>query len=132
MSYVNVITGLVAQLKTVATLKSVLPYTPTSIHDWPMCYLFFNRAQYITSMTSTSRYFVTVRLVVGWQDWGVAEGQVMPYIDSIPAAVHADQTLGGRLTSGVAQIDEAEGGWVNIGGVEYRTVDFQVNVKRNL
>lgn len=132
MSYEDVVEGLVERLETVAALKLVLAYTPTAIPDWPMCYIYFNRAQYVTSSVSTTRYFPTIRLVIGWQDWEGAEQQTNPFVDDIPAAVHADQQLGGRLTSGLAQITEAEGGWATIGGIEYRIVDFQVNVKRNL
>ena len=132
MSYEDVVEGLVERLETIVSLKSVLPYTPTAIHDWPMAYLLFNRGQYILAAQSTNRYFVTVRVVVGWQDWGVAEEQIMPYVDEVPEAIHADPQLGGRLTSGIAMVTEAEGGWASIGNVESRVIDFEVNVKRNL
>jgi len=130
VSYAIVVAGLKVRLETISTLVSVLPYAPTAIHDAPMAYMLFDHAEYThNSPVKVSRYFVTIRVAVRWQDNEMAEVQMMPYVDSVPAAILADPQLGGRIPSGMAMVTDAEGGFVTIAGVEYRVVDFTANVK---
>jgi hypothetical protein len=106
-------------------IVEVLDYAPTAIHDVPMIYTLLENVEYSESgQVKTQRYRIQHRLLVRWQDNEQAEIEAQPYVDSIPAAVRADPHLGGRLTSGYAQITECQAGWVTIAGVEYRSLDF--------
>jgi hypothetical protein len=68
------------------------------------------------------------RLIFRWQDNERAEQELIPYVDSLPAAIHADRYLGGVLHSGEASIESVEGVFVTIGGVLYRALDFHATV----
>jgi len=129
MSYQNVLDGLQAALETLSGPVAVLQYEPPAFDDLPLIYLLFDRSTDATvGQVRGTRYYVTIRLVVRWQDNEEAEKEIIPYIDSIPAAVHADRSLGGLLASGLAHISGAEGGFVDVGAVRYRVVDFVADV----
>ena len=64
------------------------------------------------------------RLCLRWQDNGRAEEQLVPYVDSLAAAIRADPRLGGRIASGLAQVVEAQGTFVVIGGALLRCLDL--------
>jgi len=129
MSYQTVLDGLQEALKTLPGLVVVLQYEPPAFDDTPFMYLLFDRSVDATvGQVLGTRYTVTMRLVTLWQDNEEAEKDIIPYIDSVPAAIHADRTLGGRLTSGLARVTGSEGGFVDVGAVRYRVVDFVADV----
>ncbi len=77
---------------------------------------------------TAKRYRIINRLLVCWQDNEGAELEIMPYIDAIPAALAADPHLGGRISSGYAEMVEIDAGWITVAEVEYRMVDFIASV----
>ncbi len=129
MSYATVLAGLTERLQTLPGLKAVLEYVPTSIQTTPIAYSLTGSGSFRQSgQVLTSEYRIVHRIVFAWQDNEGAELEVIPYVDSVPAAVRADPHLGGRIVSGYAEIDEYTGGWVTIGGIEYRVLDFSARV----
>lgn len=124
-TYANIISGLHTVLAGVTGIDVVLNYAPTAVHDTPLIYTILDSAEISRGAQVTTRKFrIMHRLVVPWQDNEQAEIQIMPFVDSIPAAIDADPTLGGVITSGMAQIVDIEAAWINIAGVEYRALDF--------
>ncbi len=129
MSYETVLEGLQERLGTVEGLAAVLDYVPTGIHTTPLVYTLFESLSIRQSgQVRTNEYRILLRVVLLWQDNEQAEAELSPFVESIPAAVRADPHLGGRLTSGYAEINELEGGWVTIGNVEYRVLDCHAHV----
>lgn len=129
MSYSSVLDGLAERLKTVPGIANVLAYTPTALHDVPTLFsmpdegTISRNGQIVTREYKSSHY-----LCFRWQDAEQATREMVPFIDSIPAAVAADPHLGGRLKSGYAEIDEWETTWVTIGGVDYIALRFYSTV----
>lgn len=132
MSYEAANDGLTAALQTVAGLKEVLDYEPSSIQRVPMVYHLldsFQRTQ--AGQVTVMRYRKLVRLCVLWQDNEKAEWELIPFVNSIPAAIDADPQLGGAITRGVAQVAQdapAIAGFVRIGGTMYRSLDVFVDI----
>ncbi|MBM3187097.1 MAG: hypothetical protein FJZ90_00055 [Chloroflexi bacterium] len=129
MSYATVLEGLIECLKTIPDLVGVYDYAPTAIHDTPIIYTFLDRAEYKDAVQiETRHYFITIRLLVRWQDSAGAELEAAPFVNSIRTAVRNDPQFGGRITSGMAQVQECRAVWVTVGGVEYRGLDFTVDI----
>ena len=132
MSYATTIAALVDKLETLSSPPPVLKYAPTAVHTTPVITVFFGSAERVDAGQVTGiRYAIVIRLILAWQDFEAAENQLEPYVDSIPALLRADRHLG--LTGASAplvQIEEMtiEGGWIEIAGVTYRTVDFTVPI----
>lgn len=132
MSYSAAIAGLKSAVETVDGLNLVLDYEPTSLQRLPAVYLLldsFTRTQ--GGQVTAMRYRVLCRLCVRWQDNEKAEWELIPFVNSIPAAIDADPTLGGAITRGVAAVAEdapAIGGFVRIGGTMYRSLDIFVDI----
>jgi len=113
----------------ISDLVDILDYAPTAVHDTPLVYSLLDNVQRRTSaQIVTKQYRILHRLVVRWQDNEQAEQEIIPFVDSVPEAVADDPQLGGRLTSGYAEIKECDAGWVTIAGVEYRMLDFYATV----
>lgn len=124
MSYQSVLEGLSERFETVSGLEAVLNYVPTGIHTTPLLYSLLENVEIRRSgQVVTREYRLQHRVVFLWQHNEQAEVDLAPYVDAIPAAVAADPHLGGRLQSGYAEIVELQGGWVTIGGTEYRVLD---------
>jgi hypothetical protein len=129
MSYQSVKDGLQERLETLPGIVDVLQYEPSSFGDTPLAYLLFDHSEDATQgQVVGTRYFVTIRLVVQWTDNEGAELEIDPYIDSIPAAIQADRQLGGRIRRGMATKPGGEGGFIDVGAVRYRIVDFVTEV----
>lgn len=132
MSYSAAIAGLKSRIQTVSGLAVVLDYEPQSFQDLPAVYLLldsFQRTQ--AGQVTAMRYRVLARLCVRWQDNARAELELIPFVNSIPAAIDADPTLGGAITRGAAQVAEdanAIAGFVRIGGTMYRSLDIYVDI----
>ena len=121
--------GLQERMETLTGLHDVLQYEPSSFGDTPLVYFLLDHFEDATQgQVSGTRYFVTIRLVVQWTDNEKAETQIIPYVDSIPAAIHADRQLGGRIRSGMATKPGGEGGFIDAGSIKYRIVDFLTEV----
>lgn len=125
MAYSDVLNGLHGRFATVSGLKNILGYEPASVNATPMIYsLFVGVVNGDKGQVKSRTYRTMHRLVVARQDYAQAETLVLPYVDSIVDAVKADPRLGGAVTSGLASITEARGGYSTINGVVYRIVDF--------
>ena len=72
----------------------------------------------------TSEQAEHFQIALRWQDNERAEEQLVPYVDSLAAAIRADPRLGGRIASGLAQVVEAQGTFVVIGGALLRCLDL--------
>ena len=132
MSYSAAIAGLATAVRGVPGLHSVLDYEPIAFHEVPAVYLLldsFSRTQ--AGQVTVMRYRVLCRVCIAWQDNEGAERELIPFVNSIPAAIDADPTLGGAITRGAAQVAEdanAIAGFVRIGGTMYRSLDIYVDI----
>lgn len=130
MSALTVYLGLEERFKTVADLRNIILGEPTAAHDLPCLYTAFEGfdrvlgglppADNLTGMT----YRFVHRLLIRWQDRSEAEEELLHFINSIPAAVDAEPTLGGRITRGNARISEGLAGFQMVGDTKYRAIDF--------
>ncbi len=129
MSYTTVLAGLTERFKTVEGIVNVLDYVPTAIHDTPTLFSMPDGGEIRRSgQVKTREYRSSHYLCFLWQDWEQASAELVPYIDSVPEAVEADPHLGGRLTSGYAEINEWEIDFVTVGGVDYIAIRFYSTV----
>lgn len=130
MSYATVLDGYHTAFATL-DIPVILDYEPSSINAFPTLYSLLEGAEYIgtggapgSATVKETRYSILHRLLFRWQDNERAEQELIPFVDSLPAAVHADRRLGGAITNGMAHISNAEAVYVDIGGVRYRALDF--------
>lgn len=127
MSYSEIVAGLAVRYGTISGLKVILNYEPTSVQDSPLIYTVldsFTREH--TGTVVQMRYRIRSRLCIRWQNPEYAEGTLITLTNAIPQAIDADRRLGGVVRSAGVQAGDA--GWVSIGGVEYRSLDFWVDV----
>ena len=128
-SYEAILEGIVDRLNTIGSIAVLLDYEPTAIQDTPLVYMLLDRTEREKSGQLTAmRYRVLCRLCVPWMDNEEAERELIPFVNSIPAAIDADPTLGGRVTRGRAYVSEQVGVFVSIGGTLYRALDTFVEV----
>jgi hypothetical protein len=131
MSALTVYQGLESVFRGVDSLRTIMLGEPTGDLDLPGLYTAFESfdrplegrppGDNVTGMT----YRFVHRLMIQWVDFQQAEMQLLTFINKIPFAVASDPQLGGRITSGVAKIVAGDAGFVTIGGVKYRVVDFR-------
>lgn len=131
MSATTVWEGLRERLLTVSGLLDVTLGEPANVRALPCLYVAFNRFDRESEASPPSngaitimRYSLTSRLIVRWQDNPDAESQVLSFVNAIPFAISSDPHLGGRITSGGATTTDGVTGYVAIGGVTYRIIDF--------
>jgi hypothetical protein len=127
MSYSAVVAGMNVRFATISGL-TVLDYEPTTIEP-PTIYTLLDSVTYDhRGQLKQTTYRMLHRLCLRWQDNERAEEELMPYVDSIPAAVKADPHLAGTLNMGLASIVEAQAVFVRIGNTTYRCLDFYSSV----
>ena len=125
LSYANIIDGLNERFATVTGIVRILDYEPTSIQAFPTLYSLLDRVEYLPAgQVTATRYRVLHRLCLRWQDNERAEQELIPFVDSLAAAIRADPHLGGRITRGMATAVEAQGTFVVIGGALLRCLDL--------
>ena len=126
-TYAQILAGLTTALQTGTGLDTnrVLDFEPTAADDQPLIYSLFVRYEK-TSQGQLDKHLFRVlhRVVVTWQDNEGAERLLVPFLESIPAAINSNPRLGGLLVNGYADISEADGVFVMIGGVLCRGYDF--------
>jgi hypothetical protein len=128
-TYADVLEGLHERFATVEGIAACLDYEPKSVQTFPLLYSMLDTMEITRTGQVKGRTYRTLhRLLFKWQDNEQALAQMIPYVDSIPDAVDADKHLGGRVTSGLAVIDECEAMFVTIGGVECLALDFYSTV----
>lgn len=138
MSYAEVVAGLIERFLTVPGLSrlnnrgvqvGVLGYEPKTVQQTPTLYGIlqsFRRQQsgQVTEMIYTMQW----RLCVQWQDNEQAEALLLPFVNSIPAALDQDARLGGLISRGIAKVLSGQAGYASIAAVLHRTLDYQVEV----
>ncbi len=65
-------------------------------------------------------------MCIRWQSPEHAEAELIPLVNSIPQAIDADRRLGGIVRT--ASVQAGDAGWVTIGSLDYRTLDFFIDV----
>jgi hypothetical protein len=129
MSYATILAGLHVRFATVAGINAILDYAPAAFEDPPLLYSLLDHVDIARSgQIRAVHYRIQHRMVFHWQDFEQAELEIIPFVDAIPLAVEADPHLGGVLVSGYAEINECDAGWINVGGVEYRILDFYSSI----
>jgi hypothetical protein len=130
MSALTVKNGLYTVLAGASSLDAltVLKHVPATISTM-LIYIRLRRAErgqggQITSM----RYFFLVRLCVPYQDNEGAELLLDSYINAVPAAIDADPTLGGAISSGLATVStvNSDPAFLDMAGTLCRYADFEV------
>lgn len=126
MSYQSILEGLNERFATVAGIKTVLPYSPKSVQETPLLFSLPDVCEtHRSGQVKANEYKTNHYLVFTWQDPERATQEMLPFLDSVPAAVEADPHLGGRLPNGYAEIDEWEITWLDIANVTYLAIRFQ-------
>jgi hypothetical protein len=127
VSYEAISRGLQTRLATVEQIAAVLDYEPSAIQDAPLIYSLLDGFE-CRSETNTSRitWRTQHRLLIRWQDAEACEAELRSLVGLIRQAVAADRTLGG--TAADAEMVFGDAGWLNVGGTEYRSMDFSSEV----
>lgn len=113
MSYTlaDVLDGLETAYKSVSGMGPVLSYEPKAFQGFPTMFTVPGPAEWLQmGMGGAKRfpvYELTSTLVFLWQDNEPATAEFVEFLDSVPAAVHADMTLGGVLDGGANCIVES-------------------------
>jgi hypothetical protein len=133
MSYSTVLDGLHARLAVVNGIALILKYEPTSVQAFPTLYSLLDTVERSQQGQLTiMRYTVLHRLLFRWTDNAQAEVELIPYVNSVPAVIDADPTLGGVLgtgtTSGYARVTSINAVFVVIGQTLYRALDVRSEV----
>jgi hypothetical protein len=127
MSYSEVVAGLKARYATLSAIKVRLDGEPTAVQDSPLIYTVldsFKRAYKGTVVEM--RYRLMSRLCIRWQYPEQSEATLISLVNAIPLAIDADWRLSGAARG--ASVQTGDAGWVSIGGIEYRTLDFYIEV----
>jgi len=126
--------GLESAFRGIAGLRGVMLGEPSGNMDLPCLYTAYQsfdrplrNSPPARNITGMSHQFAC-RLVIQWQDNAQAEMQLLTFLDAIPDAIDADPRLGGRLYGGVAWCASGITGFVRIGDVLYRIVDYAITV----
>jgi len=129
MSYATVLTGMHVRFATVSGIAAMLTYEPQTVQVSPLLYSVLDNVEITRSgQVRAYRYRILHRLLVPWQNNPQAELLLIPYVNSIPAAVDADPHLGTVLSSGIAEIERIDAVYVTFAGVVFRALDFYSNV----
>ena len=123
MSYATVTTALHARFATVVPALNILDHEPTAVQVSPCLYSEIDSLERVTRGSEMQVTYRTLhRLCIRWQNNAAAEAELRTLVDAIPQVIDAAPKLVGVALH--AQIAEGDGGWIEIGGTEYRTFDF--------
>lgn len=127
--YQDVVNGLVNAVSGVPELRVVLDYEPAALHEAPAVYFTLDSfTRKVMGSITVMTYVVNCNLCILWQDNQEAERELQHLINSLPAALEQDMTLGGSLASGISQVSGGEAIYREIGGVVYRSLTIKVQV----
>jgi hypothetical protein len=133
--YEEITRGLIEVLEGVPGIKSVIDHEPKQVDVTPAGYLLMDRgSSKIKGGLQIDETRMLFRVLVAWQENEYAEQQMRLMRDAVPAALFSDMgmTLGGRITNGIASLDDAEDAiqavFVLVGGVLFRALDFYIKV----
>jgi hypothetical protein len=121
-----VVPGL-AQYDAGGEVVNILDYEPGAVLTSPLVYSLLDgfsvdEGESFDTVTYRTQHF----LCVDWGDPQGAEDQLVAFVDSIPAAIRRDRTLGGRVRN--ATITGGDTDWPVIGGIEVRALKFMSEV----
>lgn len=129
MSATTVWAGLAERLQTVVGVENIILGEPSTAHALPCLYGALRSVTRSQDVQVTSvRYVFLLRLIVLWQERAEAEAELLSFVNSIPASIDADATLGGRLGSGMARVSNGTAGFMTMNGTVYRIIDFTADV----
>lgn len=125
-TYAQILAGLTTALQaTGLDADRVLDYEPTTVDTQPLIYSLFDDWDLMQQGQLDKHTFrILHRVCVTWQDNQGAEALLLPFLESIPAAINADRRLGGLLDSGYAKIIRAQSVFVVINSTLCRAYDF--------
>lgn len=122
------LTGLHERFATVSGIAKLLKYEPTTIQAFPTLYSLLDTVERSQAgQLTVMRYRVLNRIIFRWQDNEQAELELIPFVNSVPAAIDADAKLGGRVDSGLARVTDIQAVFVTIGAL-YRALDIYTEV----
>lgn len=117
--------GLYECFRAIPGIKSVNLGEPTGDIATPSIWTAFEHFDRTTSGQVTAMPLTFVhRLMILWQDFERAEMQLLTYVNAIPASVDANPDLSGRIERGLSRITVGDAGFITIGNVKYRVLDF--------
>lgn len=125
MSYAALNQLVVDRLQGLPSIAVVLNYEPTTIVDYPTCYVLLDRVELNDTVGGSERiYTLIARVLFRWVDNEQAEIELMPLVDALPGVIDG-------ATSGWDEIrvKEISAVFVSIGGVMYRALDCYVTAK---
>lgn len=127
MSFETVMAGLNERYATVSGIKVRLDYEPSSVQNSPLIYSILDTMsrEYPGTVVQVT-YRIRSRLCIRWQNPEQAEATLIALVNAIPVAIDQDRRLGGVVRN--ARVQTGDAGWVTIGQIDYRTVDFWVEV----
>jgi hypothetical protein len=129
VSYATVLGGLHTVFESVGGIAAVLDYEPTTVQVSPLMYSLLDSVEVTRAgQVMAYRYHIMHRLMVPLQNNPQAEQILIPYVNSIPAAIDADPHLGTVLTNGIATIESIDAVFVTFAGVVFRALNFYSNV----
>lgn len=127
MSYSDVLAGLHTRLDTVSGLTVVMG-EPASVQTSPLLYSALeNVTREVQGTTVRVTYRTLHRLCIRWGEREQAEAELAALVNAIPMTIDASPRLGGQ-TRGQATMTAGEAGYVTLGGVVFRSMDFYSSV----
>lgn len=134
MSALTMWQGLEERWKTIDGLRSISLGNPTGDMELPALYTVYSQfarplrnAPPASNLTGMNHVFLA-RLVIRFVDYAQSEMELITLLDEIPDAIDRDPRLGGRLAGGIAYCSDGITGFAEIGGVQYRIVDYTVKI----
>ncbi len=130
MSLVTVKQGLYTTLNAIPALTGlVYKYIPLTIHTEKLLYIRLMDVVRVNASHTVVTYRLLARLLVVYQDNEGAETILDGLINSIPAAVNANPTLGGTASIATIANINSDPPIIDINGTACRYADFEVEIK---
>lgn len=134
MSAVNARAGLIARLHTIDGL-TVITHEPFSVVARPAVIVTLIGGRFQPGGQVRDKLWrFAVRVVVALQDAALAEDELVPFADSITAALLADRSLGNMVSivPGWEISSEGPDGYYTVNEVTYRSLVFRFDVTDKL
>ncbi len=128
MSYATILAAIHERLETVGGIEAILVGEPATVQVSSLIYSMlrsFTRESQGTTVKIT--YRTRHRLCIRYENPPKAEEALIGFVNTIPAAICAPRKWG-RIPGGDMTITLGEAGFVTIGGIEYRSLDFTSEV----
>lgn len=127
MTYALAIAAIKTTVGTVPGIKRVVNGFPLAAQNLPLCYLEASSgARNNVGQLVSNHYQVLAVVCVIWQDSMFAEDQIAPFINTLPAAIDANPTLGGAVS--LVQVISWRTDVRAIADVQVRAVEFTIDV----